>query len=133
MSNTTTCSSTNTNQIPLTEVLQILHQDVLNFQNILNADDSEKAVQQVLDELADYQIDERVPKNVSTFITEMLENKHEYSHETLSSDVTFLVKTLEEAVASQVHKDNVASIRTILKVMVKHADQITRWLEEEGY
>lgn len=131
MSTNKTNSSTTVKLIPLDEVLQVMHQDVLNFKEILKNDTSEETVQHILEEIGDYPVDERLPDTVTNFISEMLNENRNYTAENLSSELTILAVELEEAIASRQHKDNVQFVRTILKVMLKHADEVTRWLEEE--
>ena len=124
-------SSTPVNIIPLNEVLQVMHQDVLNFKNILRDDKSDETVQHIIDEIGDYPVDERLPDNIITFIRNLVSDSDIYSAKNLSSELTILANMLEEAIASCQHKDNVEFVQTILKVMLKHADEVTRWLEEE--
>jgi len=131
MSTNRTNSSISVKIIPLNEVLQVMHQDVMNFKNILRDDKSDETVQHILDEISEYPVDERLPETVTNFISEMLNDTRNYTAENLSSELAILADELEAAIASCQHKDNVQFVRTILKVMLKHADEVTRWLEEE--
>lgn len=121
----------NVKAIPLSEVMEVMHQDVLNFKKILCEDKSDETIRNILESIGEYPIDERLPKPVTNFISKMLEDFTNCTAEKLSNDLTLLAGELEKAISSCQHKDNVQSIRTILKVMLKHADEITRWLEEE--
>ena len=131
MSTNNTNSSMSVKIIPLNEVLQVMHQDVLNFKTILRDDKSDETVQHILEEIGDYPLDERLPETVTNFIREMLDDSRNYTSENLFSELTILADELEASIASCQHKDNVQFVRTILKVMLKHADEVTRWLEEE--
>ena len=130
MSNKTN-SSVSVNIIPLNEVLQIMHQDVMNFKKILRDDKSAETVQQILEEIGGFPLDERLPEEVTNFIGEMLNDCRNYTADNLSSELTILAEELEESIAICQHEANVKFVRTILKVMLKHADEVTLWLEEE--
>lgn len=131
MSTNKTNSSMSVKIIPLNEVLQVMHQDVLNFKNILHDGKSDETVQHILEEIGDYPVDERLPENIITFIHNMVSDSDVYTAKNLSGELTILANMLEEAIASCQHKDNVEFVQNILKVMLKHADEVTRWLEEE--
>ena len=131
MSTNKTNSSMSVKIIPLNEVLQVMYQDVLNFQKILRDDKSDETIQCILEQIGDYLVDERLPETITNFIGEMLNDTNNYTAVNLSSELTILAQELEEAISSCQHKDNVHFVRTILKVMLKHADEVTRWLEEE--
>ena len=119
------------NIIPLNEVLQVMHKDVLNFKNILRDDKSDETVRHIIEEIGDYPIDERLPDTIITFIRNMITDIDSYTAKNLSNELTILAEELEKAIASCQHKDNVEFVQTILKVMLKHVDEVTRWLEEE--
>lgn len=131
MNTNKTNSSMSVKIIPLSEVLQVMHQDVMNFKKILRDDKSDETIQQILEEIGGYPLDERLPEPVTNFIIEMLSDSRNYTSDNLSRELTVLAEELEEAIASFQHKDNVQFVRTILKVMLKHSDEVTRWLEEE--
>jgi len=121
----------NTNAIPITEVLQTMLKDVMDFKDLLQHDTSVETVQQILEEMSNYNVDERLPENITTFIAEMVTGGKDYSPESLSGELDLLAYGLNEAIGAQQHQDNVAFVRTILKVLVKHADKVTEWLEKE--
>lgn len=129
--NSKTNSSTHVNIIPLNEVLQLMHTDVLNFKIILRDDKSDETVQHIIDEIGDYPVDERLPDKIITFIRTLVSDSDVYTAQNLSRELTILANMLEEAINSCQHKDNVEFVQAILKVMLKHADEVTRWLEEE--
>ena len=131
MNTNKTNSSTSVKLIPLNEVMQVMHQDIINFKKILLADNSDETVLQILKEIGDFPLDERLPESITNFIIEMLSDSRDYTADNLSSELTILAEELEESIATCHHKDNVQFVRTILKVMLKHADEVTRWLEEE--
>ena len=131
MSTNKTNSSTHVNILPLNEVMQVMHNDVLNFKNILRDDNSDETVRHIIEEIGDYPVDERLPDTISTCIRNMITCIDNYTAQSLSGDLTILAQELEEAITSCQHKDNVQFVRTILKVMLKHADEVTLWLEEE--
>ena len=131
MSNNKTNSSMSIKIIPLNEVLKIMYQDVMNFKKLLRNDKSDETIRSILEEIGNYLLDERLPETVTNFIIEMLSDSRNYTADNLSSELTILAEELEESIASCQHKDNVKFVQTILKVMLKHADEVTRWLEEE--
>ena len=131
MNTSKTNSSMPVKIIPLSEVLQVMHQDVLNFKKILRDDKSDETVRNILEEIGEYPIDERLPQSITNFIGEMLNDRRNYTAENLSSELAILAEELEDSLATCQHKDNVQFVSTILKVMLKHADEVTRWLEEE--
>ena len=131
MNSNKTNSSISVKIIPLSEVMQVMHQDILNFKKILRDDKSDETVHHVLEEIGGYPLDERLPETIINFIIEMLHNTNNYTADNLCSELTILAEELEESISSCQHKDNVKFVQTILKVMLKHADEVTRWLEEE--
>lgn len=121
----------NVKAIPLSEVMEVMHQDVQNFKEVLCEDKSDETIRHILEEIGEYPIDERLPKQVTNFISKMLEDFTNCTAEELSNTLTVLAEELEKAISFCQHKDNVQFVSTILKVMLKHADEVTRWMEEE--
>lgn len=128
MSTTDTCTS---KFISIIEVLHVMHKDVMDFKEQLKNDTSYETVQEIMDSIGSYTIDERLPESITTFIAEMVTGKNNYTPENLSSELDILDDGLTNAIKSQEHKESVVFIRNIFKVLQKHADTVTRWLEED--
>lgn len=98
-------SSCSESQLSPSEIMQRALRDFQGFKKILEEDDSERAVQNVMDSLSEYRIDEHLPGSVFIFFMETVSNLCTPTHKDLLDEFTVLIRELENAIQIQRQKE----------------------------
>lgn len=121
--------------MPMKEVFEHMHADVLNAQNALAFAESAKAIRHILSEIYQYQVDSRVPEHIKHMIQDIKGSvhgmhMHDFTREQMCNNLAELVTTLEYAIAQEEHAEYVKGVRRFFMIMADHAEEIVSWLEE---
>ena len=121
--------------MPMKEVYEHMYDDVATALNALARAKSSKVIRNILQEIFQYPVDNRVSDKIQHMIHDIKDNvramhTNDYSRCSMCNDLEHLLIALNEAIEDEAFNEAVDEARHFFQFMVDHADKFVDWYKE---
>jgi len=114
--------------MPMKEVYEMMADNVSKAHNALITASSSKFIRQILQEIYEYQLDNRVSEDIRSMVENIKSNVramhlNDYTRSDMCKDLESLVITLYDAIEKEDRSQKAAELRNIFLYMADHAEE----------